>query len=72
MFINIWFTVISLTPRRGVEISQDKKTMKVSNVQKEWPDGSSDLMNVQCSIQNKHGMQIGGAYLNIICKILVS
>ena len=57
-----------MTPPTGVEVSEDKKTMTVSDVQKERPDGTSSLMNVQCEIENKHGSLIGSGYLNALCK----
>ena len=53
------------TPSPGIHITDDKKTMTVSDVRVEKPDGTSSLMSVQCVIENKHGTLTGGAYLNV-------
>ena len=63
----------SLTPRPGIRINEDLKTMTAYDIQKDPTDGSSwiclDVMNVQCSIHNKHGIIISRSALNVLRKI---
>ena len=63
------FPVTEKTDRGGFKISSDRRSFTVYNVQKFRADGNTDLMTLQCSISNKHGEKIAGAYLNVLCKL---
>jgi hypothetical protein len=55
-------------PGKRKEISSDGYTLTISDLCKDCPDGTSDLMVIQCNASNVHGYVFADGYLNVLMK----
>jgi len=62
----IFFICVALALPRNFRISEDGVKLRIINLRKDYEEGTTDLMVIQCNASNVHGSAFAAGYINVL------